>query len=61
MLIGIRIVLMAGVMLAGIALLGFLFTRNPRLLHYAKRIAGATLLLVGVIGLLYVVERVLLK
>ncbi len=61
MLIGIRLVLMVGVLLASIALMGFLFTRKPRLLHFAKIISGTTLVLVGLIGLLYFVERVVLK
>lgn len=61
MLIGLRLVLMAGVILAATTLLGFLFTRNPRMLHFAKAILATTLILVGLIGLLYFVERVLLK
>ncbi|MFM9971675.1 MAG: hypothetical protein ACKVQK_25115 [Burkholderiales bacterium] len=61
MLIGIRIVLLVGVILAAIAILGFLFTRKPRMLHLAKVISATTLILVSLIGLLYFVERVLLK
>jgi hypothetical protein len=61
MLIGLRLILMAGVVLATIALLGFAFTRNPRLLYFAKKISATTLIIVALIGLLYFVERVLLK
>jgi hypothetical protein len=61
MLIGLRLVLLVGVLLAATALLGFLFTRKPAMLHYAKVISAVTLILVALIGLLYFVERVVLR
>lgn len=61
MLIGLRLVLVAGVILAATALLGFLFTRKPNMLQYAKTIAATTLILAGLLGLLFGLERTLLR
>lgn len=57
MLIGLRLVLLVGVLLAASALLGFLFTRNPRLLYYAKVISVTTLILVALFGLMFFIPR----
>ena len=41
------------------AFLGFLFTRNPRFLQFAKNIIKVTLLFAAVIAVVYIAERVL--
>ncbi|MBL8521971.1 MAG: hypothetical protein JNK75_15040 [Betaproteobacteria bacterium] len=61
MLVGLRLVLIAGVLLAAIALMGFLFTRNPKALRFAKTISAITLILVAVLGAVYFLERALLR
>ncbi len=59
MLIGIRFLLLFAV--AGIAITGlaYLFTRNPRFLALTKLVARITLLLVGLMALLYLTLRLL--
>ena len=41
------------------AFLGFLFTRNPRLLQLTKSIIKVTLLFAAVIAVVYIAERIL--
>ncbi len=41
------------------AFLGFLFTRNPRLLQLTKSIIKVTLLFAAVIAVIYIAERIL--
>lgn len=60
MLIGLRILLMVAVLAISATFLGFLFTRNPRLLTLAKNIIKVTLLLAAAIAVVFVVERALL-
>ncbi len=60
MLIGLRILLMVAVLAISATFLGFLFTRNPRLLMLAKNIIKVTLLLAAAIAVVFVVERALL-
>jgi len=59
MLIGLRILLMIAVIAISGAFLGFLFTRNPRFLQFAKNIIKVTLLFAAVIAVVYIAERVL--
>ena len=59
MLIGLRILLMIAVIAISGAFLGFLFTRNPRLLQLTKNIIKVTLLFAAVIAVVYIAERVL--
>jgi hypothetical protein len=61
MLIGLRLVLVVGVLLAASALLGYLFTRNPNMLRWAKRVALGTLSIVVLIVGIYAVERLLVR
>jgi hypothetical protein len=61
MLIGLRLVLVVGVLLAASALLGYLFTRNPKMLRWAKRVALGTLSIVALIVGIYAVERLLVR
>ena len=60
MLIGLRILLMVAVLAISATFLGFLFTRNPRLLMLTKNIIKVTLLLAAAIAVIFVVERTLL-
>jgi hypothetical protein len=61
MLIGLRIVLVLGVLLAATAVLGYLFTRKPVMLVWAKRIGLGTIGLVALLVLMHVAERVVTK
>lgn len=60
MLIGLRILLMVAVIASAATLLGYLFTRNPRFLLWTKTIIKVTLLVVAVIGIIYLLERIIL-
>ena len=60
MLIGLRLLLMVAVLAISATFLGFLFTRNPRLLSLTKNIIKVTLLLAAAIAVIFVVERTLL-
>ncbi len=60
MLIGLRLLLLAAVMGASICFLGYLFTKNPRFLHYTKMIIKVTLSFAALIAVIYLVERLLL-
>ena len=60
MLIGLRLLLMVAVLAISATFLGFLFTRNPRLLTLTKNIIKVTLLLAAAIAVIFVVERTLL-
>ena len=60
MLIGLRILLMVAVIASAATLLGYLFTRNPRFLLWTKNIIKVTLLVVAVIGIIYLLERIVL-
>jgi len=60
MLIGLRILLMVAVIASAATLLGYLFTRNPRFLLWTKTIIRVTLLVVAVIGIIYLLERIVL-
>ena len=59
MLIGLRLLLMVAVLAISATFLGFLFTRNPRLLTLTKNIIKVTLLLAAAIAVVFVVERAL--
>ena len=59
MLIGLRMLLMIAVIAISGTFLGFLFTRNPRLLQLTKNIIKVTLLFAAVIAVVYIAERVL--
>ena len=59
MLIGLRLLLMVAVLAISATFLGFLFTRNPRLLSLTKNIIKVTLLLAAAIAVVFVVERAL--
>ena len=60
MLIGLRLLLMVAVLAISATFLGFLFTRNPRLLTLTKNIIKVSLLLAAAIAVIFVVERTLL-
>ena len=60
MLIGLRLLLMVAVLAISATFLGFLLTRNPRLLTLTKNIIKVTLLLAAAIAVIFVVERTLL-
>ena len=59
MLIGLRLLLMVAVIAVSATFLGFLFTKNPRLLKLTKNIIKVTLLFAALIALIYIAERVL--
>ena len=59
MLIGIRFLLMLAVLASGIALLAYLFTRNPRFLRFTLLIVKGVLGLVVLIGVIVLAERLL--
>ncbi|HEX4858671.1 MAG TPA: hypothetical protein VFV17_06600 [Usitatibacteraceae bacterium] len=61
MLIGLRLILLLGILGAASALLGYLFTRNPRLLYWAKVISATTLILLVAGAGVLVLARVLFK
>ena len=60
MLIGLRLLLMIAVIACSATVLGYLFTRNPRLLKLTRNIVKVTLLFAALIAMVYVVERLLL-
>ena len=60
MLIGLRLLLMIAVIACSATFLGYLFTRNPRLLKLTRNIVKVTLLFAALIAMVYVVERLLL-
>ncbi len=60
MLIGVRFLLLFAVVAIAITSLGYLFTKNPRFLALTKNIIRITLVLAGLLALMYVVERLLL-
>lgn len=60
MLIGLRFLLLFAVMAASITFLGYLFTRNPRFLHYTKLIIKVTLGFAALIAVIYLAERLIL-
>jgi hypothetical protein len=59
MLIGLRFLLLFAIMAAGITFLGYVFTRNPRFLHYTKLIIKVTLGFGALIAVIYVAERLI--
>jgi hypothetical protein len=59
MLIGLRFLLLFAVMAVAITFLCFLFTKNPKFLAYTKLILKITAGFVGLILLIYLVERLL--
>lgn len=59
MLIGLRLLLMIAVIACSATFLGYLFTRNPRLLKLTRNIIKVTLFAV-VIAVVYLAERLLL-
>ncbi len=59
MLIGLRFLLLFAVMAASITFFGYLFTKNPRFLHYTKLIIKVSLAFAALIALIYVAERLL--
>lgn len=60
MLIGLRLLLMVAVLAISATFLGYLFTRNPRLLKLTKSIVKVSLLLAAAVAVIYLVERLLL-
>jgi hypothetical protein len=60
MLIGLRLLLIVAVIASAATMLGYLFTRQPRFLLLTKTIIKVTLLIVAVIGVIYLLERLLL-
>ncbi len=60
MQIGLRILLVIAGFAISVAFLGFLFTRNPRFLQLTKNILKITLLFAALIGIIFVLERLLL-
>jgi hypothetical protein len=60
MLIGLRLLLMVALIASAATLLGYLFTRQPRFLLLTKTIVKVTLLVAGLIGLIYLLERAVL-
>ena len=52
--------LMIAVIACSATFLGYLFTRNPRLLSLTRNIVKVTLLFAALIAMVYVVERLLL-
>ena len=59
MLIGLRLLLMVAALVITAAFLGYLFTKNPQLLLLTKNLAKLTVLFAVIIGIIYVLERVL--
>lgn len=60
MLIGLRIVLMLGLMAVVVPLVAYAVTRNARFYALALKAGKVTLILVGAILALYLIERFLL-
>ncbi len=60
MLIGLRIVLLLGVIAVLAPLIGYFVTRNPAFYRFAMKSAKITLALLAAIGLIYLMERLIL-
>ncbi len=60
MLIGLRLLLIVAVIACSATFLGYLFTKNPRLLKLTHNIIKVTLLFAALIAVIYVAERLLL-
>lgn len=61
MLIGLRLILLIAAFVIGVILLAYLFTRNPKFLTLTKRVIVGTLGVAGLLVLVVVLERLLLK
>ncbi len=59
MLIGVRLLLLVAGFAISVAFLGYLFTRNPKLLQLTKTIIKVTLGFAALIAVLYILERLL--
>ena len=60
MLIGLRVLLLFAVLAISITFLGYLFTKNPRFLHYTKLIIKVTFGFAVLIAVIYIAERLIL-
>lgn len=59
MLIGVRLLLLVAGFAISVTFLGYLFTKNPKLLQLTKTIIKVTLGFAALIAVLYVLERLL--
>lgn len=61
MLIGLRVLLLFVILAIAITFLAYLFTKNPRFLHYTKCIIKFTIGFAMLIAVIYVAERFFLR
>jgi Na+-driven multidrug efflux pump len=59
MLIGMRFLLMFAVIAIAASFLAYLFTKKPSFLEFTKNLVKITLAVAALIGIIYVLERVL--
>lgn len=60
MMIGVRIVLLLGIVVVLVPLLAYFITRNPRFYRFALTSAKVIVALLAAIGLIYLAERLIL-
>ena len=60
MIIGLRIVLLLGIVAVLAPLIAYFLTKNPRFYQFALKSAKVTVALLAAIGLLYLAERLIL-
>ncbi|MBL8517106.1 MAG: hypothetical protein JNM76_09060 [Betaproteobacteria bacterium] len=60
MMIGVRIVLLLGIVVVLVPLLAYFITRNPRFYQFALKAAKVIVALLVAIGLIYLAERIIL-